>query len=190
RALKRFNAQFQSRKIGKYYLAVVESDMEVGQPCHWEDFVRKIPDAARAEIVPEGHEGARHARLEATVLATAEGLSLLGIDLATGRMHQIRVQAATRGCPIVGDWVYGARRRLIAEQMGASTTARERSMRIALHALRLEFHHPQTARGMAATAPVPAHWITLPERIRAVAQHNAEESARRVGRGWEWICGL
>ncbi len=189
RALKRFGQQFHSRKIGKYYLAVVESELEPGRLLRWEDFVRKIPNAPRAEIVPEGHQGGRHASLQATVLAAHAGMSLLGIALETGRMHQIRVQAAARGSPIVGDWIYGARSSLVEFSEDAGLQSRERHMRIALHALRLEFHHPQTARRLGVTAPLPAHWNTLPEAILAVAGCNAVASARATGLGWNWVSG-
>ena len=67
----------------------------------------------------------------------------------TGRSHQLRVQLAGRGLPIVGDRKYGARTLLDAE---------DGHRRIALHAHELTFTHPTRAEVMTVVAPVPADW--------------------------------
>ncbi|GIX00332.1 MAG: RNA pseudouridine synthase [Pirellulaceae bacterium] len=163
RALKRFCAQFQSRKIRKWYLAVVEGELPPGAPMRWIDYVRKLPGQPVAEIVPDrAAEHAREAVLEAHVLAAADGCSLLKIDLHTGRMHQIRIQAASRGWPVVGDQLYGANRVLAPVATSADSDTAYREMRIALHAARLEFFHPTTAKKVHVVAPLPEYWHELP----------------------------
>ena len=70
-------------------------------------------------------------------------------------MHQIRIQAASRGHPVIGDALYGA-----ATQFGPETTdPRERA--IAFHARTLRFQHPDANELLTLTAPLPAAWQAL-----------------------------
>jgi RluA family pseudouridine synthase len=107
RALKRFGEQFRSRKVAKYYMAVVEGEMPP-ECVLLSDHLRKIPDKPLAEIVPADSPDAKLAQLRALPLRSDDGLTLVCIELLTGRMHQIRLQLASRGYPVVGDWSYGS----------------------------------------------------------------------------------
>jgi 23S rRNA pseudouridine1911/1915/1917 synthase len=160
RALKRFNEQFHSRKVKKFYLAVVEGDVP-DQEQLWDDFIRKIPNEPKAEICFHDTPGAKQAIATVVCLEREAKLSLLLIELKTGRMHQIRAQAASRGFPVLGDMAYGAQRRLTpnVEKLG------HKHPPVALHALRLEFRHPQTAKPLSFTAAIPGHWMKLPPSI-------------------------
>ena len=83
------------------------------------------------------------------------------MKLETGRTHQIRVHLAHVGYPIVGDPVYGGRRRLPA---GASTelkAALEAFRRQALHAARLTFIHPKSGKSVSYEAPLPEDFSAL-----------------------------
>ena len=75
------------------------------------DFLRKDPQASRANIVPEGADGAKEALLKYTVLredvAFKEPISLVEVELLTGRFHQIRAQFANAHHPLLGDLKYG-----------------------------------------------------------------------------------
>lgn len=75
------------------------------------------------------------------VLGTDNKRSLLDITLDTGRRHQIRVQLAAAGCPIVGDKKYGAKSNPIK--------------RIALHANFLKLLHPSDERELIFQTPLP-----------------------------------
>ncbi len=86
------------------------------------------------------------------VLARRGGLSKLELRPKTGRSHQLRVQLAKRGLPIVGDGKYGSSRRV---------KGMDGHGRIALHALRLTFSHPTRAEVISVDAPVPADWPEL-----------------------------
>jgi 23S rRNA pseudouridine1911/1915/1917 synthase len=150
-ATKRFCAQFASRKVEKLYWGVVVGNLAAptGQ---WTDFMRKIPELPRSEIVPEDHSDAQRASLSYRVINQQGGLSLLEIELQTGRMHQIRLQAACRGHPILGDQLYGS-----TLEFGPQTDeVRDRA--IALHAGKLTFRHPTTAVAITVSAPVPSTW--------------------------------
>jgi 23S rRNA-/tRNA-specific pseudouridylate synthase len=80
------------------------------------------------------------------------GFSKLELRPATGRSHQLRVQLAARGLPIVGDRKYGAKSQL---------QALDGNFRIALHARDLTFTHPTRQEVISVRAPIPADWPEL-----------------------------
>ena len=154
RATRRLAEQFETRQVRKIYWAAVEGDVsdETGT---WEDAVRKVPNEARGEIVEPDHPEARTARLRYRVLGKFRGGSWLEIELETGRYHQIRVQAASRGLAIVGDAQYGAR------QPFGEPFSDQRLRAIALHARLLGFRHPMTREPVEVVAPTPTAWEAL-----------------------------
>ncbi len=106
-------------------------------------------DAPRSP--PEAREAVLHYR---TLGQTPHG-SWLEIDLETGRYHQIRVQAASRGHAVLGDEMYGSR-----IPFGEQTEDR-RLRAIALHAQQLGFVHPMTKEPVTVLAPPPEAWNGL-----------------------------
>ncbi len=82
-----------------------------------------------------------------TVLNEERGMSLLEIDLLTGRKNQIRVHLSEHGNPIVGDEKYGRRK--------------DSHKQMALHAYSLQFTHPATGRPMTFAAGIPGHFRRL-----------------------------
>ena len=135
RAAKRVSAQFQNRTVRKKYLAQVEGSLD-GNGELLEDHMRKIPDEAKSEIVPANHEDAKDARLSFSVRNQSDDATEIEIELLTGRTHQIRLQFASRGHPILGDSLYGS-----TVPFGEQTVDL-RQRQIALHAWRIEFDHP------------------------------------------------
>lgn len=194
RALSRFGEQFHSRKIGKYYLAAVVGDfgnVALNQPVEWSDYVRKVADQPIAEICDATAEGAKLAQLTALPLASSGGVTLLLIKLHTGRMHQIRIQAASRGMRILGDLTYGGPEffdlqdnednNFDDDSDGNSSDLAS----MALHALRLEIRHPQSAKQMAFTAAPPPSWDNLPRELCAAIAECVERSRREDNIAWE-----
>jgi 23S rRNA pseudouridine1911/1915/1917 synthase len=118
----------------------------------WEDWLLKIAEEARSERVAAGTPGAKRAVLCYQRLRTAEGCTLLQIAPQTGRMHQIRVQAAVRGWPIRGDLLYGARLPF------GPPAELPRDRAIALHGRSLTFLHPIRYEPVTVTAPLPEAW--------------------------------
>lgn len=156
RALRRLCEQFAARTVGKEYLAWVS-----GEPARegvWKDWMRKVPQEARAELISEHQQDAKPASLEYRVLKSRIGAnnrveSLLMIQLGTGRMHQIRLQCFSRGFPILGDRLYGSESLWGSQTTPAGLPFREPPL--ALHAFRLTFHHPKTAQKVVVSANPP-----------------------------------
>jgi 23S rRNA pseudouridine1911/1915/1917 synthase len=100
-------------------------------------------------------------------LAAGDGWTLLEVEPQTGRMHQIRVQAAVRGWPVYGDVLYGSR-----QAFGpAAELPRERV--IALHARSLTFLHPIRYEPLTVTAPVPDYWQPFVAGLTATVDNPA-----------------
>jgi len=72
--------------------------------------------------------------------------------LETGRTHQVRIQVASRGHPVLGDFQYGA-----SIPFGPQYDD-PRRLAIALHARTLEFQHPTDKQRVSVTAPTPDFW--------------------------------
>jgi 23S rRNA pseudouridine1911/1915/1917 synthase len=154
RATRRLAEQFETRRVRKIYWIVVEGDVATDSGT-WTDTIRKVPNEPQAEVVAADHPEARSAVLRYRVLGKCAAGSWLEIELETGRYHQIRIQAASRGWPIVGDTQYGA-------QLTFGEQFEDHRLRaIALHARLLGFEHPMTREPIEVTAPLPTAWQSL-----------------------------
>ena len=141
KAARRLGEQFRHRSAEKRYLALVE-----GAWAGWGTAVDYlVKEKRQVRVVPAGHAAARRAELSWRVLETGDELSLVEVELKTGRPHQVRVQLASRGHPILGDMRYGAARELDGQNL-------------ALHAYLLGVEHPLRKKRMRWTAPPPATW--------------------------------
>jgi 23S rRNA pseudouridine1911/1915/1917 synthase len=173
KAARRLAEQFQQRQVRKTYWAAVEGVVEPEQG-HWEDWLLKLPEQARTEVASADTPGARRAALRYRRLGPCAGGSLLEIEPETGRMHQIRVQAARRGWPVRGDFLYGA-----ALPFGPPAEV-PRDRIIALHACGLTFLHPIRYQPVTVTAPLPEAW----RELDIPADHlGPEVLARRASEG-------
>ena len=124
--------QFESHEtVKKTYLAVVH-----GCPRPKDGTIDEPVGRDRLRAVTHWRTLGRH-----------DGISLVEFRIDTGRMHQIRIHAASLGCPIVGDRLYGSAER--------DRRMRRRPTRLLLHAVELSFLHPATHRRVTFAAPPP-----------------------------------
>lgn len=130
KAASRLSDQIRRRVWKKTYRCVVQGLLS--ETMEMVDYLHKDPINNRVEIVKTDKTGAKKAVLTANPIAhlshDSDSLTLVEIDLETGRPHQIRVQLSSRGWPIVGDVKYGGK----AAQ----------HQKLALHAYRLQIEHP------------------------------------------------
>ena len=105
-ALRILNEKIRDREIDKYYLCTVVGKPKPASGClENELFKDAVKNQVYVKIRPE--PGSRHAATEYRVLQSKDGLSLVECHLLTGRTHQIRVQMAHAGWPLLGDGKYG-----------------------------------------------------------------------------------
>lgn len=151
KAAQRVAEQFQQHLVQKVYWAWTDG-LFANDHDEWRDWLLKIPDEARTTAVPPETPQAKEAITLVRVLQrTADG-TLLELTPKTGRMHQLRVQAAQRGCPIMGDALYGSTRSF------GPVVERPRDRAIALHARRLTLEHPFRKTPLVLEAPLPDTW--------------------------------
>lgn len=153
KAARRLAEQFRDRQVLKIYWALVEAGPadDEGALRHW---LVKAPDRPAASLVEVGTDGAKQAALHYRVLARRSTGCLLEVTLETGRFHQIRVQLAHIGCPVLGDALYGAS---LPFETGIPPRPHSEPP-IALHARRLSFLHPIRYDRVEVEAPPPEYW--------------------------------
>lgn len=135
-----------SGQMNKQYYAVF-----CGKPCSREaelvDYLIKTPDN-RAEVADIDTKDARKAvlryKLIRTIQKSGEEISLVDVEIDTGRFHQIRVQMSHAGMPLLGDMKY-------SDERAKSCSLKLEVKTVALCAYRLAFIHPVTGKQMEFT---------------------------------------
>lgn len=123
------------------YVAVVRGQLSTKHDV-LEHYLYKDKQKNKVYVVGANHKQGKKAVLDYEVLGGEQGLSLLSVNLHTGRPHQIRVQLATSGYPLYGDQKYGEHVNRPGQQ-------------IALWAHSLAFPHPTKKDTIEVTAPLP-----------------------------------
>ena len=137
------SASIAAGRMEKRYLAVVQGETPAAG--EWRDLLYHDARKNKSYPVRRLRRGVREASLRFETRETREGLSLVRVALETGRSHQIRVQFASRGFPLVGDARYGSA---------------YRELPLALFACALAFPHPQNGETLRfeAAPPDAAPW--------------------------------
>lgn len=141
KALARVNALFNTNKITKKYLAITEGIPEMMEG-HLSDYIAKNRKKNISFITSQGKYDSKKCVLDYKVTKVINRKSLIEVYPETGRSHQIRVQLASLGTPIIGDLKYNAQLKM-----------EDRS--IALHCYSLEFDHPVRKERIIIEAPPP-----------------------------------
>lgn len=128
----------------KRYEAVVEGRLPQAEGTFESDLDETNPFRVR---ITQASALTRHAITHYKVLSHKRGRTLVELTLETGRRHQIRVQLAAAGCPIIGDEKYGSK----------SNPAK----RLGLHACGLRFPHPKTGKELSFESPLPRELARL-----------------------------
>lgn len=154
KAAKELNRQLTSSGFGKYYRALITGIPEPPEGT-LEDYLVKDARTNTSRVCTKDTPGAKLARLHYHVKEShseAQSVtSLVEIQLDTGRHHQIRVQMAHLGCPLVGDRKYGGpaapsgQTDTAVRQLAAHT---ENTGELRLCAYCLEFRHPESGEMM------------------------------------------
>jgi len=133
--------------VKKYYQTIVEGIMEEDEYII-ESPIGRVGDAIRREILPV-EEGGQIAKTKVNVLKRLDGqnLTLLEVELFTGRTHQIRIHLSSIGYPIVGDSLYGQEEQVVKRQL--------------LHAYKLKFTNPETHLMEEVVAELPKDMLEI-----------------------------
>jgi len=145
-AHRSLSEQFGAREVEKVYLTLVHGRMAEDSGTIQLPVSRDL--LRRTRMTTKRREG-REARTDWRVIARIGPLTLLEIQLHTGRTHQIRVHLAAIGHPVVGDAVYGAPREPIVQGKKLSKLGRP-----FLHAARIGFLHPTKGKRVSFRAPL------------------------------------
>lgn len=145
-AHRKLSRMFQERSIEKTYHAIVAGKVGFEQGLI-EASIGRHPKERRKMAVSSA-SAAREAFTEYRVLKRFRYSSYLEVKLLTGRTHQIRVHFAHIGHPVLGDAMYGGPGKY---------------PRMALHAFRLRFEHPDGRKQVACEAPLPEDFLAMLE---------------------------
>jgi 23S rRNA pseudouridine1911/1915/1917 synthase len=149
-------AALAAHEVEREYLALCTGVMTGGGTVD-EPIGRHRTQRTKMAVRSDGRRAVTHYRVEKRYRAH----TLARVRLETGRTHQIRVHLAHAGYPIVGDPVYGGRRRLPAGATPGLRAALEAFRRQALHAARLSFVHPKSGKSVSFETPLPADFANL-----------------------------
>ena len=154
-------SQLKEREVNRHYLAIV-----VGEPLSGSTINEPIGRHPKLRTKQAVTDAGKEAITNFRVKERMGGYSLLNVSLETGRTHQIRVHLAFINFPILGDTVYGGRKKFAA---GISETVKKEILKFprqALHAEKLEFIHPQSGKKVNYSAKTPKDLLHLIELLK------------------------
>lgn len=138
KAASRLSEQVRTHQLKKEYYAIVLGKIE--EKGHLEDYLLKNEKKNIVTVHPQG----KHAILDFTRLQYKKDMSLVKIQLKTGRSHQIRVQFSHHGYPLFGDQKYSQKAKP--------------GQQIALFSHAITFQHPTTKETLHFSLSLPCHY--------------------------------
>jgi 23S rRNA pseudouridine1911/1915/1917 synthase len=152
--------QFRSREVFKSYLALVHGEIEETSGTIDAPIAREKHNRTKMSVRAHG----RSALSLWKVRQRFEKFSLLGVEIKTGRTHQIRVHLSYINHPVVGDETYNSGRDKTVRDLEIRRAITELN-RFFLHAEKLSFTHPQTMEKMNFNAPLPPELDAFLEKV-------------------------
>ncbi len=150
-AVRHLSQQFQERLVDKMYIALLEKQPKSLNGIVDAPIARDARNRKRMSVQANGRPA--RSQFEVTDLDFVGGQALVKVTIFTGRTHQIRVHMAFIGCPVVGDILYGRKRRIALDRQF-------------LHATHLAFNHPVTGERMAFDSPLPEELVKVLGELR------------------------
>ena len=138
KAASRLSEQVRTHQLKKEYYAIVLGKIE--EKGHLEDYLLKNEKKNIVTVHPQG----KYAILDFTRLQYTKDMSLVKIQLKTGRSHQIRVQFSHHGYPLFGDQKYSQKAKP--------------GQQIALFSHAITFQHPTTKETLHFSLSLPCHY--------------------------------
>jgi 23S rRNA pseudouridine1911/1915/1917 synthase len=175
-AMQRLAAQFKERSVNKEYLALVWGKMKSNAGVIDRPIGRHRSDRKRMSSVrfsSRSRDAVTEWRVDQVFPLIGDGqhtrwVSLLRLKPRTGRTHQIRVHLADLGHPLVGDRVYGHKKKVALQRDLAPAFVMDFPRQV-LHAEKLSINHPRTGKRMEFCAPPP-------DDIRGLLRQLSEDS--------------
>ena len=155
-------SQLKERKVNRRYLAIV-----VGEPLSGLTINEPIGRHPKLRTKQAVTEAGKEAITNFKIKERLGGYTLLNVSLETGRTHQIRVHLAFINFPILGDSVYGGRKKFAAGTTEAEKKEILKFPRQALHAEKLEFIHPTSGKKVNYSSKIPKDLEELIEFLKS-----------------------
>lgn len=144
-------SQIAEKTCHRTYIALLEGNLKDDSGTVTTYIGRSTSDRTKMAVVPP--DKGKLAVTEYCVLGRNCGYTLCKFVLQTGRTHQIRVHAKHLGHPVVGDDVYGRKKREFSLNGQL------------LHAYKLEFDHPSSGERMTFKAPLPDYFVAVLKKL-------------------------
>ncbi len=140
-ALRKLNDDIKNRKVKKYYLALVSGRLDKNAGTLSSN-LKRFDKNFETKVQVSDEEDSKYAETKYHTVKEFKECTLLELELVTGRMHQIRVQLASIGHPVIGDKDYGKEDKRLKRQF--------------LHAYKVVFNHPITGRRLEIKSELPS----------------------------------
>jgi len=178
-AMNKLAKQFADKSTERKYIALVWGDLPEDEGTITGHIGRHPKERIKMHVFSDGSQG-KPSVTHYKVLERFGYVTLVEVQLETGRTHQIRVHFAHKGHPLFGDPVYGGERIVKgSETMGKYRQFVENSFKIlprqALHAKTLGFTHPSTGRFMRFDSELPEDMQQVIERWRRYTSQRKED---------------